>query len=117
MRKRDALQQIADVAKNERTTIAGRAPGIVRSGSIRLRTASTYGGEIAWHLQATKDGGSSGSSVRQYAIAIAARNRVAVAHLRERIPAAGWGVPLEQTVTHDCGGFRHVMRGCQCRGA
>jgi hypothetical protein len=53
--------------------------------------------KIAWHLQATKDGGLP-ESVRQYAIAIA-RGTELRSRISENASRRRAGVPLEQTVT------------------
>jgi hypothetical protein len=53
--------------------------------------------KIAWHLQASKDGGLP-ESVRQYAIAIARGTELRL-RISENVGRRQAGIPLEQTVT------------------
>ena len=89
MKKLDGLPQIADLPRMSSPQLQA-VHGQLFGAEHPIANCQPLRRKIAWHLQAAKDGGLP-ESVRQYAIAIRARNRLAIAHLGERIPAASWG--------------------------
>lgn len=96
MTKRSSLPQIADLPKMSAPQLQAVHRGLF-GAEHRIANCQHLRRKVAWHIQATENGGLP-ESVRQYAIAIAHGTELR-ARISENASRREAGVPLDQTVT------------------